>query len=260
MPDTFTANFNLTKPEVNGSRDTWGGKDNANLDTIDGILKNLTDNKLNKAGAKTVDGTTNFTTLPTSGAAGAEKAIATQEWVTAAIAAAVLALLPPGSIIAWKGAAIPAGWALCNGLNGTPDMRDKFLVGAGLTYGLLVLGGSATHDHNAATGQTAITTLQMPSHAHGVHDDGHTHGLSQSGHSHTYTAPNGTQGVAPGAVSVPSSSINTSTQAAAISISVQTAAAGIIVQANGGGQGHSHGITADNHLPPFRALYYIMRL
>lgn len=41
-----------------------------------------------------------------------------------------------GLICMWAGAIadIPAGWSLCNGGNGRPDLRDKFIVGAGLTY------------------------------------------------------------------------------------------------------------------------------
>ena len=41
-------------------------------------------------------------------------------------------LVPAGGIIMWSGtiATIPTGWFLCNGLNGTPDLRDKFIVGA----------------------------------------------------------------------------------------------------------------------------------
>lgn len=41
-------------------------------------------------------------------------------------------LVPSGGIILWKGtiATIPSGWALCDGTNGTPDLRDKFIVGA----------------------------------------------------------------------------------------------------------------------------------
>ena len=44
--------------------------------------------------------------------------------------------VPSGSIIIWSGAssAIPSGYVLCNGSGGTPDLRDKFVVGAGNSY------------------------------------------------------------------------------------------------------------------------------
>ena len=44
--------------------------------------------------------------------------------------------IPKGGIIMWSGAttAIPQGWALCDGTNGTPNLRDRFIVGAGSTY------------------------------------------------------------------------------------------------------------------------------
>lgn len=39
MADSVTSNYNLTKPEINGSRSTWGTKINGNLDTIDSQMK-----------------------------------------------------------------------------------------------------------------------------------------------------------------------------------------------------------------------------
>ena len=44
--------------------------------------------------------------------------------------------IPSGCIIIWSGSisTIPSGYYLCNGSNGTPDLRDKFVVGAGNSY------------------------------------------------------------------------------------------------------------------------------
>lgn len=69
--------------------------------------------------------------------------------------------IPKGAILLWHGsiASIPAGWALCNGSNGTPDLRDKFIVGASQDdggvakaepyagVGLQQSGGIAYHIH-----------------------------------------------------------------------------------------------------------------
>jgi len=54
---------------------------------------------------------------------------------------------PSGGIILWSGAstAIPTGWALCNGSSGTPDLRNRFVVGAGSTYAVGATGGEAAH-------------------------------------------------------------------------------------------------------------------
>ncbi len=55
----------------------------------------------------------------------------------------------PGAIIKFSGAIvdIPAGWVLCDGNNGSPDLRDKFVIGAGNTYAVDYSGGSLTHTH-----------------------------------------------------------------------------------------------------------------
>lgn len=57
---------------------------------------------------------------------------------------------PPGTITSWAGAIvdIPANWFLCDGTNGTPDLRDKFVPGAGTTYAPADTGGNAVHQHN----------------------------------------------------------------------------------------------------------------
>ena len=51
--------------------------------------------------------------------------------------------LPPGSIIPWFGQLrdLPEGWHICDGTNGTPDLRDRFIVGTGSNYKLGDIGG-----------------------------------------------------------------------------------------------------------------------
>lgn len=87
--------------------------------------------------------------------------------------------LPPGMIMLWYGAVglIPAGWALCDGTNSTPDLRDKFIVGAGLSYTVGLTGGSATsvlpqHNHTASV----VLNEMDPGHAHNFEADSGTAG------------------------------------------------------------------------------------
>ena len=58
-----------------------------------------------------------------------------------------------GIIVLWSGAIgnIPAGFHLCDGTAGTPDLRDRFVPGAGTTYNPGDNGGALTHTHTFTT-------------------------------------------------------------------------------------------------------------
>lgn len=85
-------------------------------------------------------------------------------------------LIPSGGIILWSGAqaAIPAGWTLCDGTLGTPNLRDRFVVGAGSTYAVGATGGAAS---------VTLTQNETPAHTHtisgttGGHSNDHSHGF-----------------------------------------------------------------------------------
>jgi len=57
-----------------------------------------------------------------------------------------------GTIILWYGSigSIPSGWHLCNGDMGTPDLIDRFIIGAGSSYAVGDTGGVTTHSHYPA--------------------------------------------------------------------------------------------------------------
>ena len=54
--------------------------------------------------------------------------------------------VPNGAIIMWSGtvATIPDGFSLCDGSNGTPDLRNRFVIGAGSNYAVGATGGGST--------------------------------------------------------------------------------------------------------------------
>ena len=157
---------------------------------------------------------------PTSGDSSTK--VATTAFVSSAVAGGV----PSGCILMWSGsvATIPSGWYLCNGANGTPDLRNRFVVGAGSTYSVGGTGGSAD----------AITV----SHTHSVTDPGHNHAVPNSN-------ANG---------SVDGSFVygEYGTSAIAYDNHTSSATTGISISSTG-----SSGTNAN--LPPYYALAYIMK-
>lgn len=77
-------------------------------------------------------------------------------------------LMPSRGIIMWSGTAadIPTGWALCDGTGGTPDLTDRFILGAGKTYQPGATGGAATATPSVTAGN-AKTGLSLATAAPG---------------------------------------------------------------------------------------------
>ncbi len=98
--------------------------------------------------------------------------------------------VPAGIIALWSGAsnAIPTGWTLCDGNNSTPDLRDKFIVGAGSGYAVDATGGTANSivvDHSHGIGNISGNSSNTGDHTHG---DGN-YGTNNTGnHNHSYNS------------------------------------------------------------------------
>lgn len=73
-------------------------------------------------------------------------------------------LVPKGMIVAYNGTTPPPGWAICNGSNGTPDLRDRFIVGAGNSMRHKTAGGTNSQS-------IRLDVANLPAHSHSLCDD-----------------------------------------------------------------------------------------
>jgi microcystin-dependent protein len=151
--------------------------------------------------------------------------------------AALSNILPRGLISMWYGtlATIPSGWALCNGVNGTPDLRNRFIVGANVDN-----AGVANTNITGANTQTGGTKdAVVVSHSHGITDDGHTHDVAPVLANGTWNGANDDLGAGRGGSNRAASTTSKTT--------------GITI--------NSTGVAGTNqNLPPYYALAYIMKL
>lgn len=150
---------------------------------------------------------------------------------------AVGTTIPTGMISLWYGSigSVPTGWYLCDGANGTPDLRDKFIVGAGSTYSVASTGGYTdaivvSHTHTATS--TSTSTVTDP------------------GHNHIYYLKTGT-GTRPSAGGNENNGYdaNTSTSTTGITVATSTST----TNASAGTSG------TNANLPPYYALAYVMK-
>ena len=135
-----------------------------------------------------------------------------------------------GIISMWSGSlgTIPTKFQLCDGTGGTPDLRDKFIVGAGTTYAIGATGGTTSHTHTITVNSTTLTISQMPAHSHTIGTALRAGGEAGYGSHANYSL---------GGTPPSTSSVGSST-------------------------GHNHSATSGStsNLPPYYALAFIMRV
>ena len=244
--------ISITKPTVGGSENTWGTTINTALDDVVDVLNgdtastpDLTEGSWKVGGTAITADAADLNILSGAAAAGVTSTeFGYLDGVTSAIQTQITSsLFPAGGIILWSGstASIPSGWVLCNGSNSTPDLRDRFVVGAGSSYGVNATGGASS---------VTLSISQIPAHNHSASSSSSTT-INDSGHSHSIptvqTSSSGSQlGSRDGGNAL---TVNTNSATTGITASTSTSTS----IGNTGGSG-SH-----ENRPPYYALAYIMK-
>lgn len=167
------------------------------------------------------------------------------------------ALVPVGGIIMWSGSIAEAealtNWRICDGANGTPNLRDKFVMGVGSS----VNTSTATQGETGGANSYTLALNQMPQHKHDVSDSGHSHTITDPGHAHTWSR----QDAQINAFYRPWPANNNDCVETVVSTSNETTG---ITGTNNGNANISEslkgGNTAIDNRPDYFALCYIMRV
>ena len=177
----------------------------------------------------------------------------------------VNSFVPIGGIIMWSGTIAAAealtNWRICDGQNGTPDLRDKFVLGVGSS----VAGSTANKGDTGGSNSITLAEGQMPEHNHDITDPGHNHGVSNDSHTHqgrglTLNSQFGGVGITPGSgqgyqVGYRNDNVNfdNANTTNSTGITINNNSAGITSQAKGSGD-------SVDIRSAFLALCYIIRV
>ena len=208
---------------------------NTNFPSVEGLT---VEGNISGSGNIEIEGTATIETIDLGTAENTSTLIATS---TGLIKKLVAAPVPVGGIIMWSGTTsnFPDGWSLCDGSNGTPDLRDKFVIGA-----------SVDDEDGANTTVTGTASKTGGSADAVVVEHSHT-GNTNTGGQHTHTAENnGSYNDSGGGTAV--AGRTNSQSLASLNLSQH--------------EGHTHGFTTANtgvlgtnkNLPPYYALAFIM--
>jgi hypothetical protein len=174
---TFTNGATILAEEHNQNFDVlynWANGNISNANIKSGAAISL--NKLSLSDNATLSGNITFTgtvtgILPAIETGDATKVLTVNAGEDGVEWAAVPEGVPSGVIVMWSGtvATIPTGWFLCDGTNDTPDLRDRFIVGA-------KEDDSGVAKTNVTGSLTQSGDGTIPSHTHT--GPSHTHGLA----------------------------------------------------------------------------------
>ena len=157
--------------------------------------------------------------------------------------------LPKGTILGWYASAPPPpGWALCDGQQGTPDLRGRFLMGAE-TAGL---EGGANRLEEVMTEAHSLTLAEIPRHDHDVRlqqGGGHDH----KGRSGRTLRGIGYRNVGTGQFGATPSGEDPMRRSGEHDHAISQ-------RAVGANQAHAHGLAAFDNRPAYVTLVFIMKV